>query len=162
MHELIRPTPLSFLSMFGIVALTGVVVNDSLILIDLINRRRLQEHAGVDRWNALVAVAIESGVRRFRPIFLTTVTTFFGLVPIILETSLQAQFIIPMAVSLGFGVLFATCVTLLLVPSLYLIVEDGRRVLLPFLGNVVRYNTPEAEAAAQAEAQDHPLPMHAR
>lgn len=69
-----------------------------------------------------------------------------------METSLQAQFIIPMAVSLGFGVLFATCITLLLVPSLYMIVEDCRWLLLPLLGNVVRYNTPEAEAEAQLSA----------
>ena len=147
LDELFRPTPLSFLSMFGIVALTGVVVNDSLILIDLINRRRLEEGVGVGRYDLLTGIACEAGVRRFRPIFLTTITTFCGLIPIILETSLQAQFIIPMAVSLGFGVLFSTAVTLVLVPALYMIVEDGRRFTLPFLGNAVRYHV-----AAQVEA----------
>ena len=68
----------------------------------------------------------ESGTRRFRPILLTTLTTFFGLTPMILETSLQAQFLIPMAVSLAFGVLFATVITLILVPSLYMILQDVR------------------------------------
>ena len=110
---------LSMLSGFGVVALTGVVVNDSLIMIDLINRRRRD---GVPMRRAI----LESGGRRFRPILLTTLTTFFGLMPMILERSLQAQFLIPMAVSLGFGVLFATAITLLLVPSVYLILEDIR------------------------------------
>ncbi len=119
----VEPLPLSFMSFFGIVALTGVVVNDSLIMIDLINRRR--------REGASVAQVIEeSGTRRFRPILLTTLTTFFGLMPMILEQSLQAKFLIPMAVSLGFGVLFATGITLLLVPSLYMIVWDLRRTVL--------------------------------
>ncbi len=115
--------PLSFMSFFGIVALTGVVVNDSLIMIDLINRRR--------REGASVAEVIEeAGTRRFRPILLTTLTTFGGLMPMILEQSLQAQFLIPMAVSLGFGVVFATLITLLLVPTLYMIVWDMRRAAL--------------------------------
>ena len=107
---------LSMLSGFGVVALTGVVVNDSLIMIDLINRRR----DGTPMRQAI----LESGMRRFRPILLTTLTTFCGLMPMILERSLQAQFLIPMAVSLGFGVLFATAITLLLVPTVYLILED--------------------------------------
>ena len=110
---------LSMLSMFGMVALTGVVVNDSLILIDLINRRRRE---GV----SLRQAVSESGLRRFRPILLTTLTTFLGLMPMILERSLQAKFLIPMAVSLGFGVLFATAVTLLLVPTIYWILDDIR------------------------------------
>jgi multidrug efflux pump subunit AcrB len=97
--------------------LTGVVVNDSLILVDMINRER--------REGVTLDVAIrDSGKRRFRPILLTTLTTFFGLTPMILETSLQARFLIPMAVSLGFGVLFATAVTLILVPVIYRILED--------------------------------------
>ncbi len=108
---------LSLLSFFGIVALTGVVVNDSLIMIDLINRER---SAGVP----IREVIMNSGKRRFRPILLTTLTTFFGLTPMILERSLQAKFLIPMAVSLGFGVLFATGITLILVPVLYAILED--------------------------------------
>ncbi|MFH1614749.1 MAG: efflux RND transporter permease subunit [Planctomycetota bacterium] len=111
---------LSLLSIFGIVALAGIVVNDSLIMIDLINRER-REGIGLDQ------VVRDSATRRFRPILLTTLTTFFGLVPMIVERSLQAQFLIPMAVSLAFGVLFATCITLLLVPSLYMILEDIKR-----------------------------------
>jgi multidrug efflux pump subunit AcrB len=108
---------LSILSVFGIVALTGVVVNDSLIMIDLINRERL---AGM----SLKQVISDSVTRRFRPIMLTTATTFCGLIPMMLEQSLQARFLIPMAVSLAFGVLFATVITLILVPSLYMILED--------------------------------------
>src|SRR4030042_6388473 len=105
------------LSMFGIVALSGVVVNDSLIMIDLINRER---EIGID----LAQVLRDCATRRFRPIMLTTLTTFFGLMPLILEKSLQARFLVPMAISLAFGVMFATCITLLLVPSLYMILED--------------------------------------
>jgi len=108
---------LTMLSIFGIVALTGVVVNDSLIIIDLINREREE---GIE----LHQVIKDSATRRFRPILLTTLTTFFGLVPMLLEKSLQARFLIPMAVSLAFGIVFATMITLLLVPSLYMILED--------------------------------------
>ena len=110
---------LSILSMFGIVALTGVVVNDSLLLIDYVNRCRKRN---VGLHDALM----EAGQRRFRPILLTSLTTFFGLMPMILETSVQAQFLIPMAISLAFGILFATGITLLLIPSLYLVLEDIR------------------------------------
>lgn len=112
--------PLSFMSFFGIVALSGVVVNDSLIMIDLINRERGEGGPGAN----LLQIVEHSGTRRFRPILLTTATTFFGLMPMILETSLQAQFLIPMAVSLGVGVVFATTITLLLVPALYMILQD--------------------------------------
>ena len=108
---------MTMLSMFGMVALTGVVVNDSLILIDLINRRRAE---GVSVDQALR----ESGERRFRPIMLTTATTFLGLTPMIFETSMQAKFLIPMAVSLGYGIVFATAITLILIPTLYRILED--------------------------------------
>lgn len=108
----------SLISFMGVIALSGVVVNDSLIMIDYANRHRGDQNA----YQAIVA----AGIRRFRPIFLTTATTFFGLVPIILETSLQSQHIVPMAISLGFGIVFATAVTLVLVPCLYLIVEDLR------------------------------------
>lgn len=107
---------LSLISFMGVIALAGVVVNDSLIMIDYANKLR-------DKHDAFTAI-MQAGVRRFRPIFLTTATTFLGLVPIILEKSLQSQHIVPMAISLGFGIIFATAVTLLLVPSLYLIVED--------------------------------------
>lgn len=113
---------LSILSMFGIVALTGVVVNDSLLLIDYVNRMRRQG-------KALVDAVVEAGQRRFRPILLTSLTTFFGLTPMILETSVQAQFLVPMAISLAFGILFATGITLLLIPSLYLVLEDARSLI---------------------------------
>jgi multidrug efflux pump subunit AcrB len=118
---------LSLMSMMGIVALCGVVVNDSLILIDYANRRRQE---GI---SALEAIH-QAGRRRFRPILLTTLTTFGGLAPMIFETSRQARFMIPMAISLGFGILFATSITLVLVPCLYIIAEDVRsftRQLLP-------------------------------
>jgi len=108
---------LSILSLFGIVALSGVVVNDSLILIDLINRER---QSGLE----LSQIIRDCATRRFRPIMLTTLTTFFGLIPMMLERSMQARFLIPMAISLAFGVLFATLITLFLVPSLYMILED--------------------------------------
>ncbi len=113
---------LSIISMMGIIALSGVVVNDSLVLVDAANRARAE---GDDAWHAI----IHAGVRRFRPILLTSLTTFFGLMPMIFETSMQARFLIPMAISLGFGVLFATVIALLIVPALYLIVEDGLRLL---------------------------------
>lgn len=122
---------LSLVSFFGVVALSGVVVNDSLVLIDLANRNRLQGHTGY-------AAVVNAAVSRFRPILLTTLTTFFGLLPMIFETSRQARFLIPMAISLGFGILFATLVTLVLIPSLYLILED----IKVLLGTVFGSNLP--------------------
>jgi multidrug efflux pump subunit AcrB len=121
--HLIMGYNLSILSMFGIVALSGVVVNDSLLLIDRINTNRRE--VGVDIQRAV----LDAGQRRFRPILLTSLTTFFGLAPMILETSVQAQFLIPMAISLGFGILFATGITLLLIPALYVVLEDVRGML---------------------------------
>ncbi|WKE64298.1 efflux RND transporter permease subunit [Gallaecimonas kandeliae] len=109
----------SMLSMFGIIALSGVVVNDSLVMVDFVNQAREE---GVPIRTAVV----DSGVKRFRPILLTSLTTFLGLVPIVFETSLQAQIIIPMAVSLAFGILFATVITLVLVPALYLMLDDAK------------------------------------
>jgi multidrug efflux pump subunit AcrB len=129
-HELMN-FDLSILSVFGIVALTGIVVNDSLIMIDLINRERRE---GIE----IHQVIRDSVVRRFRPILLTTLTTFCGLVPMMLEKSLQAKFLIPMAVSLAFGVLFATMITLILVPSLYMILEDVKVSVFGFIGRVVK------------------------
>ncbi|WP_318421818.1 efflux RND transporter permease subunit [Photobacterium leiognathi] len=111
---------LNLLSVFGILALAGVVVNDSLVLVSFINRALKQ---GVPLEQAVV----NAGCSRFRAIVLTSLTTFFGLAPILLEDSLQAQIVIPMATSLAFGILFATVVTLLLVPSLYLILADIKR-----------------------------------
>ncbi len=107
---------LSLVSLMGVIALSGVVINDSLIMIDYANKAR-------DRTTPFDAI-MQAGLRRFRPILLTTITTFGGLVPLIFETSLQAQYIIPMAISLGFGILFATAIILVLVPCLYLILED--------------------------------------
>ena len=117
--HLIMGFDLSILSVFGVVALTGVVVNDSLLLIDKVNRNRIE---GKNIHDAVVF----AGMRRFRPILLTSLTTFFGLMPMMLETSVQAQFLIPMAISLAFGIIFATNITLLLIPSLYMILEDFR------------------------------------
>lgn len=135
---------LSVLSIFGIVALTGIVVNDSLIMIDLINRERRE---GI----SLEQVLRDSVTRRFRPILLTTMTTFFGLVPMMLERSLQARFLIPMAVSLAFGVLFATVITLILVPALYMILEDFKTAIklfvLSIFRGVIRGFTGNAEAS---------------
>ena len=120
---------LSVMSMMGLVALSGVVVNDSLILIVSINRYREQ---GMSMWDAVVA----GGARRFRPILLTSLTTFFGLFPMILEPSVQARFLVPMAISLGFGVLLATFIMLLIVPCTYLILEDARRNASNFFARV--------------------------
>lgn len=118
--HLVQGLAMSVLSLCGIVALAGVVVNDSLILVDFVNRAREQ---GLSVRQA----AIDSGCYRFRAIILTSLTTFVGLVPIILERSLQAQIVIPMATSLAFGILFSTVVTLILVPLLYIILDDAKR-----------------------------------
>ncbi|UCD89974.1 MAG: efflux RND transporter permease subunit [Desulfobacterales bacterium] len=120
--HLIMGYSLSVLSMFGVVALCGVVVNDSLLLIDFSNRR---VRAGMNRRDAVH----QAGIHRFRPIILTTLTTFGGLSPMIFETSRQARFLIPMAISLGYGILFATAITLILVPSLYLIIDDMSQLI---------------------------------
>jgi multidrug efflux pump subunit AcrB len=121
--HLVMGKAISMFSLFGLVALAGVVVNDSLILIDFINKARQQ---GVPVHEAV----IRSGKERFRPIILTSLTTAVGLMPIMLESSMQAQMLIPMAISLSFGIIFATVITLFLIPSLYLLQED--------FGNTVR------------------------
>ncbi len=115
--------PVSMTSFFGVIALSGVVVNDSLILVDFVNKER---KIGVP-----LAQAVMDGARvRFRPILLTSLTTFLGLVPITLfEKSLQAQLVIPMAASLAFGIVFATVITLILIPSLYMILDDFKKGL---------------------------------
>ncbi len=115
--HLVMGYSMTMMGVIGMLALSGVVVNDSLVLIDFANNRR-KEHA-----NAHDAV-LAAGVQRFRPILLTTMTTFGGLAPMIFETSRQARFLIPMAISLGYGLVFATAIILVLVPSLYMIVED--------------------------------------
>jgi multidrug efflux pump subunit AcrB len=114
---------LSVISVMGIVALAGVVINDSLVLIDQANINYTK--GGMIAFDAVS----EAGQRRLRPIMLTSVTTFFGLAPMIFETSVQARFLIPMAISLGYGILFATGITLLLVPCFYLLVDDFGRVI---------------------------------
>jgi len=108
---------LSLISLMGVVALSGVVINDALIMITYANRRR-------GELTAYEAI-LQAGQRRFRPITLTTLTTFGGLTPIILETSRQAAHLIPMAISLGFGIVFATAIILVIVPALYLVLEDA-------------------------------------
>ncbi|MDF1859312.1 MAG: efflux RND transporter permease subunit [Verrucomicrobiales bacterium] len=115
--HLIMDFSLSIMSMCGIVALAGVVVNDSLVLVDYVNRH-------VKDGQSLHDAAWEAGAARFRPILLTSLTTFAGLTPMLLETDIQAKFLIPMAVSLSFGILFATLITLILVPCIYLVMED--------------------------------------
>ena len=135
---------LTLMSLLGIVALSGVVVNDSLIMVDMINRTRNVGQAAPRneggapnrRWfdSAYLRIAIrEAGGKRFRPIILTSLTTFLGLMPVMMERDIQAMFFVPMAISLAFGVLFATAISLILVPVSYLILDDiqrlGRRLL---------------------------------
>ena len=119
--HLIMGYNLSIISIMGIIALGGVVVNDSLIMIDYANTQRREG------WDPTDAIR-HAGIRRFRPIILTTLTTFFGLAPMIFETSRQARFMIPMAISLGFGIVFSTAIMLVLIPCLYMILEDIRNL----------------------------------
>jgi multidrug efflux pump subunit AcrB len=135
---------LSMMSVFGVVALSGVVVNSSLVLVHYVNGRRALGAS-------VVEAAREAGAARFRPIVLTSMTTFAGLTPLLLERSVSAQFLIPMAISLAFGVAFATLITLFLVPSLYLVLDDLQRFLL-------RRQAPgEVEAAAADAGEREPL-----
>jgi len=118
---------LSVMSVCGIIALAGVVVNDSLVLVEYVNRHRKEDRTVLEAvWNA--------GARRFRPIMLTSLTTFAGLMPMLMETDMQAKFLIPMAISLGFGILFATLITLILVPSIYLMLNDLNNAYASFVG----------------------------
>jgi multidrug efflux pump subunit AcrB len=115
--HMLHGLPLSMLSLFGMLALAGVIINDSIVLVDFINQAR---RAGM----GVLEAVLQSGPRRFRPIMLTSVTTFVGLMPLIYEKSTTSQFLIPMAVSLGYGILFGTVITLFLVPIGYMILED--------------------------------------
>ncbi|MEE9154588.1 MAG: efflux RND transporter permease subunit [candidate division NC10 bacterium] len=133
--HLIMGEPLSFLSMMGLVALGGVVVNDSLILVDFINRSR---EAGTPRDEAILA----SGVARLRPVLLTTVTTVGGLIPLAFFASGQAKFLSPMAISVVWGLSFATLLTLILIPCLYAILEDLKGLILRKLGLPVGAEAP--------------------
>ena len=119
--HLIMGYNLSIVSMMGLVALSGVVVNDSLVLIHTANRY-------VQQGMTTKEAAVAAGIRRLRPIILTSLTTFLGLTPMIFETSVQARFLIPMALSLGFGVLFATFIILLMVPAFYVILQDLKEI----------------------------------
>jgi len=123
--HLIMGKAISMMSLFGLIALAGVVVNDSLIMVDFINKAREE---GMSRYDAV----IQSGILRFRAILLTSLTTAFGLMPIMLESSTQAQFVIPMAISMSFGIIFATVITLFLIPALYLLLEDFKAWLGQF------------------------------
>lgn len=118
---------LSLISLMGVVALSGVVLNSSLIMIHFANRQRSDKG---EEYSAHEAIHV-AGIRRFRPIMLTTLTTFGGLTPILLEDSLQAQYLIPMAISLGFGIIFASTIILILVPCLYMMLEDIKRKFYP-------------------------------
>ncbi|MDA9095094.1 efflux RND transporter permease subunit [Porticoccaceae bacterium] len=129
--HLIFDVSINMLSIFGLIALAGVVVNDSLILVEFVNRARLEEKTIED---ALMA----AGRQRFRAILLTTMTTFVGLLPMLFETSTQAQFVIPMALSLSFGIVFATTITLVLIPCLYRVVYDLKE---PKRGNLTAQQT---------------------
>jgi len=144
---------LTMLSAIGLLAMSGVVVNDSMILIDFVNRLRAQ---GKSAYEAV----LEAGPRRFRAILLTSLTTFAGLTPLLLETSVQAQFLIPMAISLAFGVLFSTFVILLFVPSLYLAGTDVARLWRAIWGGRPAASmTPVADpndAAPGVEKKDEP------
>ena len=116
--HLLMGMSMSMFSLFGLIALAGVVVNDSLIMIDFINKAR-------EEGKPIRQAVIESGTQRFRAIFLTSVTTAAGLAPILFETSMMAAFVVPAAVSLAFGIVFATVITLFLIPSLYMLQDDG-------------------------------------
>jgi multidrug efflux pump subunit AcrB len=119
---------LSLLSIMGMLALVGVVVNDSLVLVDFINIHKN------DKGFSLKEAVLKAGVARFRPVMLTSMTTFIGLMPLLFEQSTQAQFLIPMAVSLGFGILFATVITLLLIPVNYMLLEEAKQAWYRFAG----------------------------
>jgi multidrug efflux pump subunit AcrB len=123
--HIIMGRAISMFSMFGLIALAGVVVNDSLIMVDFINKARAK---GV----ALRDAVIESGTARFRAIILTSFTTAAGLLPIMFESSPQAQAIIPTAISIGYGIIFATIITLFLIPALYMLQEDFFRRMRSF------------------------------
>jgi len=140
--------PVSILSLFGIIALAGVVVNDSLVMVDYVNRAR---EAGTDLRKAV----LDAGCRRFRAITLTSLTTFFGLLPIVLEKSLQAKIVIPMAISLAFGIIFATVITLLLIPCLYLILADAKRGVRTMLSWYGLAEPPEPKDMSTKKALEH-------
>ena len=123
--HLVMGYPITFLSMIGIVALTGIVVNDSMILVSFINRK-------IESGMPLHEAVIEGGKGRMRAILLTSATTVLGIAPLLLERSFQAKFLIPMGISISAGLIFATLLTLIAVPSMYLIVNDIKNTLHRF------------------------------
>ena len=143
MGHVVMGRSVSMFSLFGLVALAGVVVNDSLIMVDFINKARAR---GV----AIKQAVIESGTLRFRAIILTSFTTAAGLIPIMTEGSVQAQTVIPMAVSLSFGIMFATAITLFLIPCLYMLREDGLRRMRQFRNWLLYRPSPEPAADTQS------------
>jgi multidrug efflux pump subunit AcrB len=128
---------ISMFSLFGLIALAGVVVNDSLIMVDFINKAR-------DEGSNIKDAVIQSGTLRFRAIVLTSLTTAMGLMPIMFEKSVQAQYVTPMAISMSFGIIFATVITLFLIPALYMLLNDWgyqwRRIMLLLRGKEAEYN----------------------
>lgn len=131
-HKLLN-IDFSSISIFGLFAVAGVAVNDALVLVDYINSTKV-------RGGQIVASILHACTNRFRAIVLTSLTTFFGLLPIIYETSLQAKIIIPMAVSLAFGILFSTIVTLILVPCLFMTLEDLKSKLISATSSIAESN----------------------
>lgn len=149
--HLLMGYPLTILSLIGLVALTGIVVNDALILVDFIKKAIA---AGVPLHDAVIA----AGRRRLRPILLTSATTILGLAPLLTETSFQARFLIPMAISISFGLAFATVLTLFVVPCLFLIFEDLRAVTHWLLGRTdeFRHAVPVPPQASASEPPEIP------
>ncbi len=117
---------LTIFSILGMLALVGVVVNDSLVLVDFVNGR-------IKQGEKTTEAILKAGASRFRPIILTSITTFIGLIPLLFEQSTQAQFLIPMAVSLGFGIIFATVITLIMVPLNYMVLEDAKSLVKKYM-----------------------------
>lgn len=133
--HLVMGKDLTFMSNLGMLALCGVLVNDSLVLVDYINKMRAKGMAAME-------AVLTAGAARFRPVMLTSLTTFFGLIPLLLEKETQAQFLIPMAISLGFGIIFATFITLLMVPVNYIIMERIKEFVGEWKSNIRQSEQP--------------------
>ncbi|GAB5381408.1 MAG: efflux RND transporter permease subunit [Aliiglaciecola sp.] len=136
---------ISMMSTFGLIAAAGVVINDSLLMTDYVNQRRKEGYH-------VKEAVLDAGCARFRAITLTSITTFAGVLPIMFETSLQARFVIPMAIALGFSVLYATIVTLILVPSMYLIIEDIKRPFRWLINKVKNRNSASLPVSVSIDA----------
>ncbi len=143
---------LTIMSLLGLMALIGVVVNDSLVLVDFINRQQ-QLGVGQSRRELMLNAVLTAGASRFRPVMLTSLTTFIGLMPLLFEKAIQAQFLIPMAVSLGFGIIFATLITLILVPVNFMLLEDLRRGWGWLKGDEEERSVPEGPVVEVISAQ---------